>query len=66
MSGKHKKRFDRIEKDCLEAVLKASYYEESGGRVREYMQPDVEIVDALGPDLVASGVDLDVLESGES
>lgn len=34
------------EKDCLEAVLRASYYEEWGGRVSEYMQKDVTTVDA--------------------
>jgi predicted transcriptional regulator len=34
------------EKDCLEAVLKASYHEEWGGRVSEYMQKEVRTVDA--------------------
>jgi CBS domain-containing protein len=34
------------EKDCLEAVLKASYYEEWGGRVSEYMQTEVRTIDA--------------------
>ena len=34
------------ERDCMEAVLKASYHEESGGRVSEYMSPDVSTVDA--------------------
>lgn len=34
------------EKDCLEAVLKASYYEEWGGRVSEYMQTGVRTIDA--------------------
>lgn len=34
------------EKDCLEAVLKASYYEEWGGRVSEYMHKEVRTVDA--------------------
>lgn len=34
------------EKDCLEVVLKASYYEEWGGRVSEYMQKEVKTVDA--------------------
>ncbi len=34
------------EKDCLEAVLKAAYYEEWGGRVSEYMQKEVKTVDA--------------------
>jgi predicted transcriptional regulator len=33
------------EKDCLEAVLKASYYEEWGGRVTEYMQTHVRTID---------------------
>jgi predicted transcriptional regulator len=34
------------EKDCLEAVLKASYYGEWGGSVSEYMQTDVRTIDA--------------------
>ena len=34
------------EKDCLEAVLKASYHEEWGGHVSEFMQKDVQTVDA--------------------
>jgi predicted transcriptional regulator len=34
------------EKDCLEAVLKATYYEEWGGRVAEYMQTKVRTIDA--------------------
>jgi len=34
------------EKDCLEAVLKASYYEERGGYVSEFMQKEVQTVDA--------------------
>jgi predicted transcriptional regulator len=34
------------EKDCLEAVLKAAYYEEWGGRVSEYMQTRVRTIDA--------------------
>ena len=34
------------EKDCLEAVLKATYYEEWGGRVAEYMQTRVRTIDA--------------------
>jgi predicted transcriptional regulator len=33
------------EKDCLEAVLKASYHEEWGGRVSEYMQTQVHTID---------------------
>jgi predicted transcriptional regulator len=34
------------EKDCLEAVLKATYYEEWGGRVAEYMQKNVHTIEA--------------------
>jgi predicted transcriptional regulator len=34
------------EKDCLEAVLKASYYGEWGGCVSEYMQTEVQTVNA--------------------
>jgi CBS domain-containing protein len=34
------------EKDCLEAVLKASYYGEWGGSVSEYMITDVRTIDA--------------------
>ncbi len=34
------------EKDCLEAALSASYYEEQGGRVSEFMASDVATVDA--------------------
>ena len=34
------------EKDCLEAVLKATYYEEWGGRVAEYMQTNVHTIEA--------------------
>jgi len=34
------------EKDCLEAVLKPTYYEEWGGRVSEYMQTHVRTIDA--------------------
>ena len=34
------------ERDCLEAVLKASYYEEWGGRVSEYMQTEVRTIEA--------------------
>lgn len=34
------------EKDCLEAVLKASYYGEWGGNVSEYMQTNVRTIDA--------------------
>ena len=34
------------EHDCVEAVLKASYYGEWGGRVAEYMQENVRTIDA--------------------
>jgi predicted transcriptional regulator len=34
------------EKDCVEAVLKASYYGEWGGRVSEYMQTSVRTIEA--------------------
>jgi len=34
------------EKDCLEAVLKASYYGEWGGNVSEYMQTKVRTIEA--------------------
>lgn len=34
------------EKDCLEAVLNASYHGEWGGRVAEYMQTSVRTIDA--------------------
>jgi len=34
------------EKGCVEAVLKASYHEEWGGRVSEYMQTEVHTIDA--------------------
>ncbi len=34
------------EKDCVEAVLKASYYGEWGGRVSEYMQTKVRTIEA--------------------
>lgn len=34
------------ERDCLEAALSASYYEEQGGRVSEFMASDVATVDA--------------------
>jgi predicted transcriptional regulator len=34
------------ERDCVEAVLKASYYEEWGGRVSEYMQTEVRTIEA--------------------
>jgi len=37
------------EKDCVEAVLKASYYEEWGGRVSEYMQTYVRTIDVDTP-----------------
>lgn len=34
------------EHDCMEAVLKASYYGEWGGRVAEYMQKNVRTLEA--------------------
>jgi predicted transcriptional regulator len=34
------------EHDCVEAVLKASYYGEWGGRVAEYMQKNVRTIEA--------------------
>jgi predicted transcriptional regulator len=34
------------EKDCLKAVLNATYYGEWGGRVSEYMQTSVQTIDA--------------------
>lgn len=34
------------EKDCLKAVLNATYYGEWGGRVSEYMQTNVQTIDA--------------------
>ena len=34
------------EKDCLKVALTASYYEEPGGKVSEFMTPKVETVDA--------------------
>ncbi len=34
------------EQDCVEAVLKASYYGEWGGRVAEYMQKNVRTIEA--------------------
>lgn len=34
------------EKDCLKVALNASYHEERGGRVSEYMQPSVQTLDA--------------------
>ncbi len=33
------------EKDCLKVVLKAGYYNEWGGSIREFMSPGVESVD---------------------
>lgn len=33
------------EKDCLKVVLNASYYDEWGGSVKEYMSPSVETID---------------------
>jgi len=34
------------ERDCVEAVLKASYYGDWGGRVSEYMQTEVRTIEA--------------------
>lgn len=34
------------ERDCLEAIVKACYHDEWGGRVSEYMQTDVTTIDA--------------------
>jgi CBS domain-containing protein len=34
------------EKDCLRVALSAGYHGDWGGRVAEYMNPDVECVDA--------------------
>jgi len=34
------------EKDCLSAALSASYHEQWGGRVSEFMHPEVETVEA--------------------
>lgn len=34
------------EKDCLKVALSASYYEQLGGRVKEFMNPSVLSVDA--------------------
>lgn len=34
------------EKDCLKVALTASYHEEPGGKVSEFMTPKVETVDA--------------------
>jgi CBS domain-containing protein len=34
------------EKDCLKVALTASYHEEPGGKVKEFMTPKVETVDA--------------------
>ena len=34
------------EKDCLKVMLTASYYEEPGGKVEEFMTPEVKTVDA--------------------
>jgi len=35
-----------LEKDCLNAVLNAVYYEERGGMVENFMKCKVEVVDA--------------------
>ncbi len=42
-------------KDCLKAALNASYYQDWGGAVKDYMQAPVETLDA----------DLDVVEAAE-
>lgn len=34
------------ERDCIEVALHAGYFDEGGGRVRDYMSSDVETVDA--------------------
>ena len=34
------------EKDCLKVALDAGYHGEWGGRVEEYMNPDVQTIDA--------------------
>lgn len=34
------------EKDCLKVALQASYYEEYGGKVSEYMSPQVKTIEA--------------------
>ncbi len=33
------------EKDCLRVALSASYHGESGGRVKEYMHPEIKTVE---------------------
>ena len=43
-------------KDCLKAALNASYYQEWGGAVSEYMSDDVETLDG----------DLDVVQAAEA
>lgn len=43
-------------KDCLKAALNASYYQEWGGAVAEYMSKDVKTLDA----------DLDVIQAAEA
>ena len=45
-----------VEKDCLKAALNASYYQEWGGAVKDYMQTPVETLDA----------NLDVVNAAES
>lgn len=40
-------------KDCLKVVFSTSYYQDWGGRVQEFMSPDVETIDA-GTDLVSA------------
>jgi CBS domain-containing protein len=34
------------EKDCFRAAFKGSYFQEPAGRVREYMSPEVETIEA--------------------
>lgn len=43
-------------KDCLKAALNASYYQEWGGTVGDYMSTDIETLDA----------DLDIVEAAEA
>lgn len=44
------------EQDCVEAVLKASYYGEWGGRVAEYMQKNVRTISANTSIVDAAGL----------
>ena len=43
-------------KDCLKAALNASYYQEWGGAVKDYMSTEVETLDG----------DLDVIQAAEA